>query len=259
MFNLIKELVRFKSLYLGLVQRHLAARYRGSSLGFLWTFLNPLCLIAVYWLVFRYYIRFTQVENYTVFMFAGLLPWMWCTQSLLEGTASISGSGHLITKSLFPAHLLPAVSVTTALINFVLSLPILFLLMYMTDVPLTRTLLCLPVIIFIQLIFIYGLVLWLASINVFFRDVQHLLGNVLTLMFFLCPIVYPESVVPDKFKWSMQLNPFAAFISLYQRVILDGLWPDLNQLFFLLCFSLISYMIGSVVYSKLREKFAELL
>jgi lipopolysaccharide transport system permease protein len=259
MFGLIGELRRFKSLFWGLVQRHLAARYRGSALGFLWTFLNPLCLICVYWLVFRFYIRFTQVENYTVFMFAGLLPWMWATQALMEGTASISGSGHLITKSLFPAHILPAVTVTTSLINFVLSLPILFALMYFTGVPLKPTLFFIPLVIFVQSIFLYGLVLLLSSLNVFYRDIQHLLGNALTLLFFLCPIVYPESVVPAQFKWTIQFNPFAAFISIYQGLILEGSLPSLNQVILLSSISLFSYMLGSMVYSNLREKFAELL
>jgi ABC-type polysaccharide/polyol phosphate export permease len=160
MTSIIAEVYKFRTLFWGLVRRHLATRYRGSALGFLWTFLNPLCLIAVYWVVFRFYIRFTQVENYTVFMFAGLLPWMWTTQALLEGTASISSSGHLITKSLFPAHLLPGVAVTTALVNFLLSIPILIGLMILTDVPVKATFLFVPLIILVHFGLLYGLTLF---------------------------------------------------------------------------------------------------
>ena len=259
MSSIVSEIYKFRTLFFGLVRRHLATRYRGSALGFLWTFLNPLCLIAVYWVVFRFYIRFTTVDNYTVFMFAGLLPWMWTTQALLEGTASISGSAHLITKSLFPAHLLPGVSVTTALVNFVLSIPILMGLMFLTDVPFHLTLLFLPVYVVLHFFLLYGLTLLLSSLNVFYRDVQHVLGNALTLLFFLCPIVYPESVVPDRFKWTIHYNPFAALITLYQQAILDGKTPDLKMLAAVFVAAVLSVLIGSFTYHRFREHFAEAL
>jgi len=127
MFHNIKELYRYRSLVWALVVRHLATRYRGSVLGFMWSFLNPLCLMLIYSLVFKYYIRFSGVENYTIFLFCGLLPWLWFSSSLSESTSSIVSSGHLITKSMFPAHILPTVSVITNLINFILSLPLLFI------------------------------------------------------------------------------------------------------------------------------------
>ena len=259
MSSIISEIYRFRTLFFGLVRRHLATRYRGSALGFFWTFLNPLCLIAVYWLVFRFYIRFTTVENYTVFMFAGLLPWMWTTQALLEGTASISGSGHLITKSLFPAHLLPGVAVTTALVNFLLSLPILVGLMFLTDVPLRITFLFVPFYVILHFFLLYGITLMLSSLNVFYRDVQHVLGNGLTLLFFLCPIVYPESVVPERFKWTINYNPFAALITLYQRAILDGGAPDLKLIASVSVAALFCVLLGSFTYHRFREHFAEAL
>lgn len=257
--SILSEIYRFRTLFWGLVRRHLAARYRGSALGFLWTFLNPLCLIAVYWIVFRFYIRFTQVDNYTVFMFAGLLPWMWTTQALLEGTASISGSGHLITKSLFPAHLLPGVAVTTALVNFLLSIPILLGLMALTDVPMQITLLYIPLFVILHFILLYGMTLFLSSLNVFYRDIQHVLGNMLTLVFFLCPIVYPESVVPEKYKWTIQYNPFAALITLYQKAILDGQAPDMRLLAAVAVAAIVALLLGSFTYHRFRERFAEAL
>lgn len=259
MSSIVQEIYRFRTLFFGLVRRHLAARYRGSLLGFLWTFLNPLCLIAVYWVVFRFYIRFTEVDNYTVFMFAGLLPWMWTTQALLEGSASISGSAHLITKSLFPAHLLPGVSVTTALVNFLLSIPVLMGLMYLTDVPVRATMLILPVLIILHFSLLYGLVLLLSSLNVFYRDVQHVLGNLLTLLFFLCPIVYPEKVVPEQFKWTMHYNPFAALIIGYQKAILDGQLPETEIFLSALISALVALLLGSLTYHHFRERFAEAL
>jgi len=100
--RILSELWRFRALVWALVCRHLNARYRGSTLGFIWSFLNPMCLIAVYSLVFRYYVRFESVPHYTLFMFAGLLPWLWFSSGLLEAVGSISAGGSLITKAMFP-------------------------------------------------------------------------------------------------------------------------------------------------------------
>jgi ABC-type polysaccharide/polyol phosphate export permease len=129
MKRIAKEIWKFRALIWALVSRHLKARYRGSLLGFFWSFLNPLFLIGVYSLVFKYYIRFQDQENYTVFMFTGLLPWIWFSSGLLESTNSISGGGSLITKAIFPAHVLPIVSVLTNLIHFIFAIPLLILIM----------------------------------------------------------------------------------------------------------------------------------
>ena len=253
----LQELYRYRSLFWALVKRHLAMRYRGSVLGFLWSFLNPLLLMLVYTLVFRYYIRFEQVENYTIFLFCGLLPWIWFTSSLSEGTSSIVSSGHLITKSLFPAHLLPCVSIATNMIHFIFSLPLLFLFMGYMHIPFNLSLLFLPVIVLLQYIFMHGLVLMLASLNVFYRDVQHLLGNVLTLLFFLSPILYPISAVPERFRFTMEWNPIAQTTLFYHQVVLDGLLPDLNALIFVFICGLLMLLSGNFVFNHYRESFAE--
>lgn len=259
MLTIFQELFKFRALATALVKRHLKVRYRGSVLGFLWTFLNPLCLMIVYLLVFRYYIRFSTEENYAIFVFCGLLPWLWFTSSISEGTASIVNSGHLITKSMFPAHILPAVSVITNLINFVLSLPVLFIIMLIMKVQIPITVLALPLLILIQLLFTYGLLIGLAALNVNFRDVQYLVSNLLGFLFFLCPIVYPVSVIPEKFKFTLMLNPMALLASLYHQVLLQAQWPDLNVLGLLLAYSLITLIVGNFIYNRYRESFAECL
>ena len=135
MFRNVSELWKYRALIWALVGRHLRARYRGSILGFLWSFLNPLCLIAVYSLVFQYYIRFNDVQHYSLFMFAGMLPWIWFSSGLLEATGSISGGGSLVTKAMFPPHILPMVSVLTNLANFIFAIPLLFGFMLVAGQP----------------------------------------------------------------------------------------------------------------------------
>ncbi|MCI5065634.1 ABC transporter permease [bacterium] len=253
------ELWKYRALVAALVERHLYARYRGSLLGMLWSFLNPLCLMAVYTLVFQYYIRFAQVENYTIFLFCGLLQWLHVSSSLLEGSTSISSGGSLITKSLFPAHLLPGVAVLTSLVHFLFSLPLLFLFMFFAGMRFHPSLVMLPLLLGVQTVFLYGIALLLATYNVHFRDVQHLVGNALTLLFFLCPILYPEDVVPPAFQPLLTFNPFALFTSAYQAVLFEGSFFSSLVLLQLLLWSGASFLLGVLVYRSHRERFAEAL
>lgn len=259
MIKMYQELIKFHSLLTALITRHLAMRYRGSVLGFLWSFLNPLCLMLVYTLVFKYYIRFEQVHNYTVFLFVGLLPWLWSSSALLEGTSAIVSSGHLITKSMFPAHILPTVTVATTAVNFLLSLPLLFFFMFAFGSSFHWTLLGLPVLFIVQMLFLHGLVIALSAINVRLRDTQHVLGNLLTFIFFLSPIIYPASSVPDKLKFTLNFNPFALFTICYQQMILDGTLPGMKIVAAIILFTIGSLLIGERIFNHYREGFAELL
>lgn len=256
MIRNFRELYRYRALLGALVVRHLHTRYRGSLLGFLWSLLNPLCLMAVYTVVFHYYMRAGTDEHYTIFLFAGLLPWLWMVSSVNEGVTSIVSSGHLITKSMFPAHILPVVSVLTNLVNFALSLPLLFIFMFASGVPFQAALLALPLLAGIQLFFLKGLAVGLSALNVHFRDVQHIVANVFTLLFFLCPIVYSAALIPERFRFTLALNPFALFTLSYQRIILEGdvPWGSLGMLSL---FALLSLLAGHLVFDRYRESFAE--
>jgi len=253
------EVIKYRPLVLALTERHLATRYRGSFLGFLWSILNPLCLMLVYVLVFHYYMRTPSEVNYPVFLFCGLLPWIWTSSALVEGTLSVVSSGHLITKSMFPPQILPVVSVVTTLINFLLSLPLLIIFMVAIGHPLTWALFFLPVLIALHFLFLVGLSIGLSALNVFFRDVQHVLQNFLTFLFFLCPIVYPETVVPDRFRFSLDLNPFALFTQCYHSIVLQGSLPTPSQLVYLCACTGVTLLAGNALFVRYREGFAEML
>jgi ABC-type polysaccharide/polyol phosphate export permease len=257
-FRILTEWWRFKTLLFALAGRQLRARYRGSILGFVWSFLNPLCLLAVYSLVFKYYIRFDDVEHYTLFMFAGLLPWIWFSSSLLESTGSISGGGSLVTKAMFPPHILPAVAIITNLVNFLLSIPLLLVFMWIAGVGFSKLLLFLPLIILIQFVFITGLGLALSAINVHYRDVQHILGNLMTLWFFLCPVVYPLNNIPGSMRFTILLNPVALFTEFYHLSFLgEGVFEPWH-ICFLVGISLLVFAIGCRIFNHFRETFSEL-
>lgn len=256
---MLAETYKYRTLVRALVTRHLAMRYRGSVLGFLWSFLNPLFLMAVYVLVFRYYMRFDGVPNYTLFVFVGLLPWLWTSSALSEGASAITSSGHLVTKSMFPAHILPTVSVTTTGVHFLLSLSMLFLYMLVSGAPFHLTILLLPLVCLIHALLLYGLVMTFATLNVRYRDVQHMLGNALTLIFFLSPILYPPDRVPEGFRVILALNPVALMTELYHAVMLDGRLPGWDVVGRLSIYIIAFLVLGRFAYRTQHERFAELL
>lgn len=259
MVGVVRELWRFRALVDALVRRHIATRYRGSLFGFLWSLMNPLCLMAVYTLVFHHYMRVEGGAHYSLMVFAGLLPWIWTASSLTEGTAALVNSGHLITKSLFPPHVLPFVSVTAAMVHFLLALPILAIFVLMAGLPIPATWLALPIIALVHAILLNGLVLALSALNVFYRDVQHLVANVLTLLFFLCPVVYPASLVPERWRFMINLNPLAALTQFYQQILIQGVLPPIAGVLYVLGVSLVMGWVGVIVHNHYKEKFAEAL
>ncbi|MBI2567374.1 MAG: ABC transporter permease [Candidatus Schekmanbacteria bacterium] len=223
------EMVKYRLLVSTLVMRELKARYRGSFLGFLWSFLNPLLLMLIYTLVFSVYLRMDSSAiggPYAMFLFSGLLPWTWFLSSILEGSSSIIANGNLVNKALFPPEILPTVSVLSNFVHFLLGLPILALFLLAFGIVPTHHVVLLPVLMVIQGAFTLGVTLALATMNVYLRDLQHILGNVMTLWFFITPIIYPVSAIPAGFKVTTYLNPMAPLIAAYQDILFYRRWPQ---------------------------------
>jgi lipopolysaccharide transport system permease protein len=229
MTKALGELVAYREILLVLIWRDLKTRYRGSVLGFLWTFLNPFLLMVIYSLVFSVYMR-VDIRAYPIFVFAGLLPWMWFSSSMLSGAISIIESGSLIKRVPFPPQLLPAVSVTASLVNFLLALPLLLAFMAAWGLPFGWSLLLLPLPIAIQYVFTLGLAILLSMLTVRYRDLQQLLANLLTLWFFLTPVLYPISMVPPRFQGLLMLNPMAVLVAAFQDALYGAHVPALVQL-----------------------------
>ncbi len=250
------SLIHHRTLIITLVLRELRARYRGSLLGFLWSFLNPLLLMLVYVLVFSIYLRAPQA-NYAVFLFAGLLPWLWFSSSLGHATGVIVGGGALVKRVLFPAEVLPLVSVLSNMVNFLLSLPLLFLFLFLFGIPVTPWAASLPLLLALQLLLTVGLALPLAALNVHLRDVEQILGNLLILWFFLSPVLYPASTVPASFRPLYFLNPLAGLIQGYRDILFYGRPPQWSQLAFVALVALVTLWGGLRIFDRLRDTLAE--
>src|SRR6478736_307454 len=169
MFQNLARLARYRGLIQSLVARELKARYRGSVLGFFWSFINPLLLLLVYSFVFKYLLaaRYEGIEHYELFLFCGILPWTWFSTSLLESSGVLISGGNLIKKVLFPAEVLPIVTVLANMIHFFLALPILVVFLIVYRAPLTvGELLCFPLVVAVQFLFTVACALILSALTV---------------------------------------------------------------------------------------------
>ncbi len=253
----LRELFQYRALVWALTSRELKGRYRGSLLGFFWTFLNPLLLMGVYALVFSVFLQ-QQIPHYTYFMFVGLLPWLWFSAALGTGTSSLSGKRDLLTRVKFPPQVLPAVTILSELCNYLLALPLMIALGLASHVVPGPAALLLPLIVLVQALFTVAVVLATSALNVFYRDLPHVLGNVLTLWFFLVPVVYPATAIPERFRSAAILgDPMAALITSYQDVFYYGRPPSFAALALAALISLVLLAGSLALFESRRDEFAE--
>ena len=262
MLSSLRRLLRYRALIQSLVARELKARYRGSVLGFFWSFVNPLLLLLVYTFVFTVVlpgVHPPELEPFALFMFCGILPWSWFSSSLLEASNVLIAGGNLIRKVLFPAEILPIVTVLAGLAHFCFGLPILAAFLIYYGVPIVATdLLWFPVVVLTQLVLTLGLALMLSALAVHFRDIRDLLANLLTLWFFATPIIYALSQAPPSVRRFLNLNPFTHLAVAYQEVLFRGgafdAWPRLLAVG---AASLAVLALGYTVFDRLRDTLAE--
>lgn len=264
MFHNLAQLARYRGLIQSLVARELKARYRGSVLGFFWSFINPLLLLLVYSFVFSYVMPAAhdpRIEPYALFMFCGILPWTWFSSSLAESSGVLISGGNLIKKVLFPAEILPIVTVLANMIHFFFGLVILagFLVWYQRPLNVSELALF-PVVVLVQLVLTTGFALILSALTVHFRDIRDILSNLLTFWFFATPIIYPYWLFPES-SWQgrlLKLNPFEHIVISYQEILFfEGPVGHLKWLLLLGAISILFFLFGYFIFDRLRDTFAE--
>ena len=266
-FGNLKQVYRYRVLIQNLVSRELKARYRGTVLGFLWSFLNPLLLMIVYTAVFGLIItpRDPAFESkplvYALYLFCGVLPWHWFASSTTDSANVLMINGNLIKKILFPAEILPVVTVTANLIHFLFGLPIILVFILILGHKLTLFVLLLPLVILVQYAFSLALSMLISSLTVHFRDIKDLLTNLLTFWFFATPIVYPLTFgTIQKSSWLrnfLNLNPMTHIIQGYQYCLFYGSLFHWKRLGITLIVSILLFAAGYTVFDRLRDSFAE--
>ncbi len=249
-----RELRGRLDLLANLVRAELTARYKTTTLGILWFVLNPLFTMLILVVVFERLIRL-NIENYPVFVLSALLPWTFFQMGLVNASSSISRSAGLVKRVRVPRMFIPLSAVLASLVHFLMSLVVLFALMAALRAPVTRTVLWLPAVILVQLVFLVGASLLLSSVAVVYRDVEYALEPALRALFYLTPSFYPLSYVPQRWlRWYL-LNPMAGLVETYREILLHGTLPATIVLVMPVITSAAMLALGFVVFQRTEAHF----
>lgn len=241
-----------------LTLREIKARYKQSFLGFFWIVLNPLLQMLILSFVFSLILRFEELGiPYPVFVYAGLLPWLFLTNSLTSATGVLVENKSLIKKIYFPREILILSTLLAKTFDFLLASVVFLLLMLWFKIPFTAFMLLFLPIFLIHFFFTYGLSLFLSAVNLFYRDIQYLFNLILTLWFYLTPVIYAVEFFPEKYRWIFKLNPMSVLINAYRQVLLGGNWPKFSSLGIGILISFAIFVISHRLFKKLEGTFAD--
>lgn len=255
--NLLKELYAYREMIFSLIRRDLKGRYKGSVLGFVWTFLNPLLQLLVYTMVFSVIMR-NNIEQYYLFLFVALVPWMFFSAALNTGSTCILGQADMINKIYFPREILPIVNVTSGFINMLLSFLVVFAVLIISGFGFNlKALLYLPLVMLVEYVLTLGMVLIVSATTVYLRDISFILSIVTMAWQFLTPIMYSTDMVPVEYLLFFNLNPMTPIIESYRAILYSKILPEVSTLAVSLFYAIIFFGLGVACFRKLQKGFAE--
>ena len=257
-----KELYEYREMIISLVRKDLRGRYKGSVLGFLWTFINPLLQLIVYTIVFSIIMN-TSYEQYYLFLFVALVPWMFFSSSVTDGAASILKEKDMVKKIYFPREVLPISTVTSGFVNMILTFIVVFVVVIISGRGLNPlALLCLPVVMIVEYILCLGIALIVSSLTVYLRDLRYILGIFVMALQYLTPVMYGVDMVERSSagKWLVMmfnLNPMTPIIKIYRQIIYYGEVPELGSLLIAVAVGVVFIVVGEILFKRLQKGFAE--
>ena len=245
-------------LTLVLTRKEIQIRYKNNVLGYLWSVLQPLSFALVYYIAFKIVMRI-KMDNYTLFLLTGLFPWQWFANSISEASNTFVSNASIIKKINFSRHVLVAANILNDALHFTLTIPVIILLCFVYDVSISLSWLYgIPILLILQTAMTYGLCLFIASVNLFFRDLQRLVTILVTFLFFLMPIIYDYEMVPENYRYLVALNPVAPLMTNWRSLFLTG-QLDPQALILTLVYSVAIFFLGRFTYGRLVDKFAEVI
>lgn len=254
---MIKSLYDYRELLKSNIKKDIRGKYKGSFLGILWSFINPLLMTLVYAIVFPFILKNTE-PNYVTFLIIGILPWTFFTTVISQGTYCILANAGVIKKVYFPREILPISVVTSGLINFLISCLIILIFLIFSGIGLSIEILWLPLVILIQYILSLGIILITSAINVYIRDAEYIINFIVNMLFYATPILYKSDLfIGSKLEWIIRINPMATIITSYRDILFYHQIPNFNSLVIVIMMSVVLLMIGLVVFRKLEKGFAE--
>lgn len=252
----IVEIFSYKDLLLNLVVKELKLKYKDSLLGIAWSLFNPLMMMIIYTIAFRFIMKI-EIENYSVFVFTGLLAWSFFQMSVSQSATSIINNSGLVGKVYFPKIVLPLSIIISNFINLLLTLIILFVAIIYFDISITFYFLLLPFILLFLFMFVVGFSLIITTLNTKYRDIAYLMEVIFTAWFYLTPIIYPSDMVPDSFEPFFIFNPLAAVIESLRDVLLYGKLPGMLLVTISVISSTLILLVGVYVFKRREKHFVD--
>ena len=253
---MIKALYNYRELLKSNIKKEIRGKYKGSFLGVLWSFVNPLLTVLVYALVFPFILK-NRPDNYLVYLIVGMLPWTFFTTVINQGTFTILGNAGIIKKVYFPREILPISVVASGLVNFMISCIIILIFLIFTGIGISWYILLFPFIVLIQCLLSLGIIFITSAINVYVRDAEYIITFILNMLFYATPILYDPATFGNKFQWIFQLNPMAIIIGGYRDVLFYQQMPNIQSLLILFATSMLLLFAGIGIFRKLEKGFAE--
>jgi homopolymeric O-antigen transport system permease protein len=248
----------YKDLVLVLTQKELKVRYKRSFLGYLWSIANPLALALVFFVAFKIFMKI-PIENYTLFLIAGLFPWQWFLNSVNSSAMVFIGNATLIKKMHFRHEVLIVATILNDMLHFILSIPVIILFLFIYGMqPSVMWLVGIPVLLIVQFIITMGFSLAVSALNLFFRDIERIVFIFTSLMFYMTPIIYSEEMVPAEYKTLILSNPLSILFISWRNLLMHGIL-SVKDTFLAFIYALVVFAIGYLIYRKLKWRFAEVL
>lgn len=252
------SLAYYKDLVVVLTQKELKVRYKRSFLGYLWSIANPLALALVFFIAFKIFMKI-PIENYTLFLIAGLFPWQWFLNSVNSSATVFIGNATLIKKMHFRHEVLVVATILNDMLHFLLSIPVIILFLFIYGMqPSIMWLVGIPVLLIVQFIITMGFSLAVSALNLFFRDIERIVFIFTSLMFYMTPIIYSEEMVPAEYRTLILSNPLSILFISWRNLLMHGTLV-VKDTVLALVYALIVFAIGYLVYRKLKWRFAEVL
>lgn len=253
----LKELYAYREMIFSLVKRDLKGRYKGSALGFMWTFLNPLLQLVVYTVVFSVIMK-TGIEKYYLFLFVTLVPWIFFSTSLTGGASCIWSQKEMVKKIYFPREVLPIVFVTSQFINMLLSFIVIFFALILGGIHLKPLpCLCLPVVMIVEYLLALSVALLTSALTVYFRDLEYILAIISMAWQFLSPVMYSIEQVPEKVLFVFEVNPMTSILTAYREILYYGRIPEFGTMRHAVVLGMMLLVVSVFCFNRLKRHFAE--
>lgn len=247
-----------------MVGRDIRQRYAGSVMGLFWSIIHPLTQLLIYYFIFSVIFKMKvgpefRGANYAIWLISGLLPWFLFSEIVTRSPVAIVEQSDLLKKMAFPSEILPVVQLSAALVNHIIGMIILFVFLIILGYGVSVNMFWIPIYLFVICILGLGIAWLLAALNVFLRDIAHLIGVFVNIMFFLTPIVYSYTLIPERGKGIMGLNPMFHAVEGYRMALIGTGRVDLYGLLYIFIIAISLFVIGGMTFRKLKPVFADVL